>query len=195
MMQVSSVRSIPTPVLAAARVAAVAVFAAALVASAQVRMPLPGTPVPITLQTLIVPLAALTLGPWLGSAAVAFYLLLGVTGTQAFAVQSTVFPGWSAPTGGYLLGFLLAQPLVGWMTSRGRTGWMRIAGAVAAANVVIFACGLVWLNVAMGHGGNWQLTLAQGLWPFVSGAIAKGAGSCVIGWPAVRRVRPVLGCR
>lgn len=181
--------------IVALRIAATVGFALAMVAAAHVRIPVPGTPVPITLQSMVAPLAALALGPWLGSASMAFYLLLGITGTQAFAVQSSTFPGWSAATGGYLLGFLLAQPLTGWLTGvrrGGPAGVVRLAAAIVAANIVIFGCGLLWLHFALG-GGDWARTLELGLWPFAIGSIAKCVGTGLLGWVALRWMRPSLG--
>ena len=96
----------------AAAAAGVIGFALLTALGAAVRIPLPFTPVPITLQTLFVLLAGVTLGPRLGAASMAFYLLLGTAGYHVFAGSErcglqTIF----GPTGGYLLGFLLAQPL------------------------------------------------------------------------------------
>ena len=101
-------------------------FALARGGGAHVAIPLPGTPVPMTLQTLVVLLAGVTLGPRLGLVSVTFYLLLGTAGYHVFAAGdwglSTIF----GATGGYLVGFALAQPILGSLTRPGRHSRLRL---------------------------------------------------------------------
>ena len=146
-------------------------FALLTAIAAQIRVPLPGTPVPVTLQTLAVLLAGITLGPWLGAASMALYLCWGLLAGPVFAV-----PAWGpgtllGATGGYLIGFTLAQPAIGLITRAGRGRLPGILAAVLAGNLVIFACGLTWLHVWLGTG--LAATLAMGLWPFLPGLVAK----------------------
>ena len=123
------------------------------------------------LQTLFVLAAGMVLGPRLGLASMGFYLLLGTTGYHVFAGASwgaaTVF----GPTGGYLLGFVLAQPVIGTVARlvRGRLPALLAAGV--AGNAVIFAAGLVWLHLWLQTG--MAGTLAMGLTPFVPGLLVK----------------------
>ena len=138
---------------------------------AQIRFYLPSSPVPVTLQTLAVLMAGMTLGPWLGTASMAFYLLLGISGYHVFAGAAWESAYLLGPTGGYLVGFVLAQPLIGRLTQRGGGGWSGLLAAALAGNAIIFAAGLVWLHV-------WTQathveTLAMGLWPFLPGLILK----------------------
>lgn len=167
--------------------AGVAGFALATAAGACVAIPLPGTPVPLTLQTLFVLLAGVTLGPRLGTLSMAFYLLLGTTGYHVFAGGnwglSTVF----GATGGYLLGFVLAQPILGTLAQPGERSGSRLLLAVLAGNVIIFASGLAWL--ASWSGAGLRQTLVWGLWPFVPGLIVKTAIALAVGHLALRRVR------
>ncbi len=160
---------------AAVGVAGVVLFALATALSARVSAPLPGTPVPVTLQTLTVLLAGVTLGPWLGTGTMAFYLLLGMCGAPVFAEavwQDGLFFG---ATGGYLIGFLLAQPAVG-LAARvagGRTTWPRLLLAGVAGHAIIFGSGLVWLAIWAETG--LARTLELGLWPFMAGTVVKTA--------------------
>jgi biotin transport system substrate-specific component len=153
-------------------------FACLTAAAAHLAVPVPGSPVPITLQTLFVLLAGMTLGPRLGAMSMGFYLLLGLTGYHVFAA-----PFWGqgnvlGPTGGYLVGFVLAQPVIGALARRGeerRGQWSNLVTAALAGDVVIFAAGLIWLQVWMQTGP--AQTLAMGFWPFVPGLILKTAAA------------------
>jgi biotin transport system substrate-specific component len=149
-------------------------FALLTTVAAQIRFYLPESPVPVTLQTLIVLLAGMTLGPRLGTASMAFYLLLGACGYHVFAG-----PAWQAayligPTGGYLLGFVLAQPVIGWLAHRDDR-WPGILAAALVGSAIIFAAGLLWLQVWMQT--TVPQTLAMGLWPFIPGLVLKTAAA------------------
>ena len=138
-------------------------FAAALALASQVAIPVPGTPVPITLQPLVVVLAGLWLGPIAGAASMALYLALGAMGLPVFAPMGA--PGLArlvGPTGGYLL----AWPLAAWVAGRighGGTYARRALGATLGM-LAIYAGGVAQLTVLTG-----SLTSAalMGLVPFV----------------------------
>lgn len=161
------------------RVAGVVGFALATAASAQIAIPLPYTPVPITLQTAVVLLAGLTLGPWLGAASMALYLLFGAAGYHAFALQGEALSHWGlaylvGSTGGYLLGFVLSQPLIGLLSRPlgvARPSLPAILIAIIAGNLTIFACGLVWLSMWLRT--DMATTLRLGLVPFLPGMVVK----------------------
>ncbi len=164
-------------------------FALLTAVGAQIAIPLPGTPVPMTLQTLFVLLAGVTLGPRLGTVSMAFYLLLGTAGYHVFALgnwgMATVF----GSTGGYLIGFVLSQPVIGGLARLGPKQWRRVVAAVVVGNLIIFAAGLTWLSFWLGTG--LAETLALGLWPFVPALVAKtllaaGVGGMVL--PSARRL-------
>ena len=146
-------------------------FALLTAAGAMVAIPLPGTPVPITLQTFFVILAGMTLGSRLGLASMGFYLLLGMTGYHVFAAASWGAGTVLGPTGGYLLGFVLAQPVIGHISRRARGRLPALLAAACAGNAVIFAAGLIWLHLWM-HTSP-AATLTMGLAPFVPGLVAK----------------------
>ncbi len=168
------------------RVAGVVGFALLTAAGAQVAIPLPHTPVPLTLQTLVVLLAGVTLGPRLGMASMALYLLLGAVGYHVFAENRWGLQTLVGANGGYLLGFLLAQPVIGRLTRR-NGAWRGILSGVLAGDAIIFTLGLTWLSCWLHLG--WQDTLAKGLWPFVAGDILKMAVAVVAGILILPRTR------
>jgi biotin transport system substrate-specific component len=169
------------------RAAGVVGFALATAAGAWVAIPLPGTPVPMTLQTLCVLMAGMTLGPRLGALSMAFYLLLGTTGYHVFAGGNWGLNTVFGATGGYLIGFVLAQPVLGVLTRENARAWSRLLLAVLAGNAIIFACGLVWL--AAWSGASLEQTLRWGLLPFVPALIAKTAVALGLGRLAVAKAR------
>ncbi len=158
-------------------------FALATALAAQVYIPLPNTPVPMTLQTLVVMLAGVTLGAKLGTFSMAFYVLLGTTGYHVFAAGNWGLATVAGPTGGFLIGFVLAQPVLARL-SRAR-GWHNLLLALLAGQAVIFACGIGWL--AAWTGGGLALAVALGLTPFVPGIVVKTAAAMALA-PIARRL-------
>ena len=138
--------------------------------SAQVAIPLPFSPVPITGQTLAVLLVGALLGSRRGSLCLLAYLTEGAVGLPVFAGGTAGLVHLLGPTGGYLMGFIPAAFLTGLLAER---GWDRRIGtallAMSAGNAVIYAFGLPWL--ALFTGG--ERVLALGLLPFVFGDIVK----------------------
>ena len=127
---------------------AFAVVAGALLVAvgAQVAVPLPGTPVPITFQVAAVLLVGGLLGPRLGAASLVLYLAMGIGGLPVFA--PTGLPGLArllGPTGGYLLAMPLAAGLTGLLVAGG-SSWRRIALGVVAGGVVIHMGGVAQLG-------------------------------------------------
>ena len=144
---------------------------------AQVSLPLPWTPVPITGQTLAVLLTGAVLGPRLGFAAMLLYLAEGAAGLPVYAGGAGGIAALVGPTGGYLISFPLAAALVGALA---RMGWDRnplsVALAMVAGNGLIYALGMawlgVWLAVAGKFGGLFAL-LNMGMLPFLPGDAVK----------------------
>ena len=157
-------RSIHTDVLL---VAGGAAFTGLL---AQVAIPL--WPVPITGQTLAVLLVASTLGAVRGVAAMVVYALLGVVGVPWFSEAASGWQVVAGPTGGYIIGFIVAAGLTGWLAQR---SWdRRFLGAFVsfmASTGITFAIGLPWLAASLGL--NLEQTLQAGLYPFIIGGIIK----------------------
>lgn len=138
--------------------------------SARVAIPLPFSPVPITGQTFAVLLVGAALGPWRGAAAILAYLAEGAAGLPVFAGVHTGPAALLGPTGGYLLGFVPAAWICGYLAQH---GWDRsVAGTVASmvlGNIAIFAVALPWLARFVGSGNVWTL----GFWPFIPGDVVK----------------------
>ena len=104
------------------RVMVVVAFALLTALSAYVAVPIPGTQVPVTLQTLVVVLSGALLGPGLGAAAQATYLTAGMLGAPVFSGGAAGLGWLFGPTGGYLLAFPAAAAVVGVLAGRGGTG-------------------------------------------------------------------------
>ena len=143
-------------------------------AMAQLVIPLPWTPIPITGQTFAVLLTGLVLGPRLGFLALILYVLEGSAGLPFFAGGKAGFGG---PTSGYLLGFIFAAGLVGWLAEK---GWdrkpLKLALAMVAGNLVIYILGLIWLGSWLsiaGKGVGLASLLNMGMLPFLVGDAVK----------------------
>jgi biotin transport system substrate-specific component len=137
-------------VFEAARQVAVVVAASLFVAlCARITIPIPGTPVPLTLQNFGVLLVGLLLGSRRGFAALALYLAEGAMGMPVFSPVGV--GGIAQLLHGATSGFLLAYPLVAWLTGfimeRGRKTFARAAMGGLLGEVVLFAGGLTWLAV------------------------------------------------
>ena len=139
-----------------------------LVVSAKIAVPF--YPVPMTLQTLAVLTLGTLFGARLAAATVALYLAEGLVGLPVFAGVGAG-PGYMmGPTGGYLVGFLLAAALVGWLAERGWTrGWGLALAAMTLGHLVIFAAGFGWLALALGAAKAW----AAGVVPFAAATVVK----------------------
>jgi biotin transporter BioY len=157
--------------------------------SAQLAVRLPFTPVPITAQTLAVLLTGALLGWRRGVAAVLLYLGEGLAGLPVFAGGGAGPGHMAGPTGGYLIGFLLAAFTTGWLAER---GWDRRFGttflAMLAGNVLLYVPGLLWLTQFVGA----DKVLALGLYPFIIGDLIKvliAAALLPAGWKLLSRSR------
>jgi len=139
---------------------------------AHVRIPLPFTPVPITLQTFFLSLAGATLGPVFGVVSQVVYLFLGAVGVPVFAGGSGVMYLIQSATTGYLIGFIAAAALVGWLIrSRKDPGIAWILFSMAAGNLVVYTCGVLWLLLYLRL--SLVSTFAIGVLPFLAGDVAK----------------------
>lgn len=160
---------------AARRALLVFAFALATALSAYVVAPIPGTPVPVTLQTMVVVLSGVLLGPALGAAAQAAYLAAGMAGAPVFFGGAAGFAHLFGPTGGYLLAFPVAAALAGrvaGMPARGVTaaGVLRLVAALLLGFAVILAGGAAQLALITGDGGG---ALRLGVLPFLTGELLK----------------------
>ncbi|MFS8866598.1 biotin transporter BioY [Synechococcus sp. H65.1] len=143
-------------------------------ALAQVRIPLPFTPVPITGQTFGVMLVGAGLGARLGFLALLLYLLEGLLGLPFFSGGGAGLKHLTGATGGYLLAFPLAAALMGWFVERwgaDRSPW-KMAAAMLSCSVLIYALGATWLGVWLNENVGPTSVLAvlsKGVFPFIPG--------------------------
>jgi biotin transport system substrate-specific component len=130
--------------------------------------------VPLTMQTFVVLVIGMAYGPRLGTATLVLYLAEGAVGLPVFSGTPEKGIGLAymmGTTGGYLLGFVLAAALCGWLAER---GWDRRMATTALAmllgNIVIYVPGLLWLGSLLG----WDKPILEwGLTPFLYGDLAK----------------------
>jgi biotin transport system substrate-specific component len=156
---------------------------------AQVSVPVPGSPVPITGQTLGVVLTAAALGPVRGTLVQIFYILAGAVGLPFYSEASHGVEVVMGATGGYLIGFIPAAYLIGLAARRGRDrNFLTALPLFIAGQAIIFAVGVPWLAVTTGM--NASQALAAGFYPFILGGIVKAViAAAVLGgaWFVVRR--------
>ncbi len=149
--------------------------------AAQIAVPLPFTPVPLSLQTLTVLLAGAALGPMRGGMAMLLYLVAGLVGVPWFSEQQS---GWAFASFGYIIGFVVAAIVVGAFARRGTD--RTVIGAVwlmALGNLVIYAIGVTWLASWLAI--DLPTALDYGVWPFLVGdalKIALAAGLLPAAW-------------
>jgi len=149
-----------------------AVIGSALLwASAKAQVPM--WPVPMTMQSCVILFIGFAYGSRLGVATVALYLVEGALGLPVFAGTPEKGIGLAymlGTTGGFLVGFLAAAALLGWLAER---GWGRTVAGTAAAmaigTVVLHVPGVAWLATFVGF----EKAVALGLTPFVAGAVVK----------------------
>ena len=171
------------------RVAAVLLGTALVAAAAQVAVPLPGTPVPLTLQPLAVLIVGGLLGPGLGAASLLLYVALGAAGLPVFTPIGV--PGVArlvGPTGGYLLAYPIAAYAVGKLSGDG-TGLPRLVLAVLAGLVLIHLGGLAQLLILT---GSVRTAARFGTIPFLVGDMIKLGLAILVLRPTIRSVRARL---
>lgn len=145
-----------------------ALFVAAL---AQVEIPLPFTPVPITGQTFAVLLVGAGLGSKRGAASLAFYLAMGVVGLPFFAGGAHGLDIVVGATGGYLIGFILAAYVIGLLAERGLERNVRTSLIpFLVGTAIIYVCGVAWLAIVL---GSLSKAIAAGMLPFLIGDAIK----------------------
>ena len=144
-----------------------------IAALAQIAIPVPGSPVPVTGQTLAVYLIGTTYGARLGFATFSTYLLAGIAGAPVFAPAATVgLARLTGATGGYLIGMLVATLILGALADRKADQKFKTSfPALIFGSVIVFTFGLIWLNVSLNL--TWAQTISAGLTPFIFGEIIK----------------------
>lgn len=160
---------------------AATVVAASLLLALSSKISVPFYPVPLTMQTFVVIGLGLALGPWRALAAVLLYLGEGAAGFPVFAGTPAKGIGLAymmGPTGGYLLGYIPAVLIGGWLA---RKGWdrtpLRAMVAALVCGAVIYVPGLLWLGTVIGFD---KPVLQFGLYPFIFGDIVKAMLAAIV---------------
>lgn len=165
-----------------------AIAGSALMALAA-RIQVPFYPVPMSLQTLVPIAMGLAFGPAIAVSAMLLYLFQGALGLPVFAAtpeRGMGLPYMLGPTGGFLVGFVLAAAVAGVLGQFARRGLAAMVVIAFVAGASVYLPGLAWLGLATGYGKN---LLAAGLWPFLPGDICKALVAGLI----IYRLRPAPG--
>ena len=178
------------------RAAAVVLGALLVAAAAQVSVPLPGTPVPMTLQPLAVLLVGGLLGAPLGALSMILYLAMGAAGLPVFTptVPLIGVARLFGPTGGYLLAYPVAAWVVGrfsdpgWQPGVNKPAWARVTVAGVAGLVLIHLGGLAQLAILT---GSLSAAARFGTWPFLLGDLLKLAALV----PVLTKLTPTIRAR
>ena len=152
---------------------------------AQVRLPLPFTPVPVTGQTMAVLLAGVMLGKKWGGLSMMIYGILGFAGLPWFNATTS---GLGA-TAGYILGFVLAAGFIGHLTDsylKSRSFYGLLATMLFASLVLVYVPGLLWLggwmNLVLHKPADVSSIIGMGALPFIAGDVIKAVVAAGIAW-------------
>lgn len=162
--------------------------AAFLAVLSQVAVPLPFTPVPISLATAAVVLLGAGMGPRLAAMSTLTYLIAGLAGAPVFAGQGS---GWAFASFGYVIGYIPAAVIAGVLARRAadRSVW-RTAALAGVATIAVYAIGVPWLMAFTGS--DLATGLAMGVWPFLIGDAVKLVAAALIlpgTWKVVDHLR------
>ncbi len=188
-----SLLPITTPLLAhGTHVGAILVATGILLLTLSAKVQIPLWPVPMTMQTYVILVIGMAYGTRMATMTVLGYLIAGAMGLPVFAgtpEKGLGIPYMLGPTGGYLIGFLLATVLMGKLAE---SGWDRRMGlcilGMTVGHLLILASGVTWLAVSLG----WERAIAVGAAPFVAATILKTALAGVtlpLAWRWVHRLR------
>jgi biotin transport system substrate-specific component len=188
--------ALPTGAAARAALNVVFVLAGTLLVSALAQLVVPMYPVPMTGQTLGVLLVGAALGPLRGAASLGLYLVLGLVGLPVFAPQAdgshlTGAAAFFAPSFGYIVGFVVAAAVVGWLS---RLAWdrhvLKTIASFAIGSLVIYVFGVAGLMITLGM--DLGQAVLVGVVPFLIGDAIKAliAGGALPGtWKLVNKSR------
>jgi biotin transport system substrate-specific component len=156
-----------------------ALFAAIIGILAQVSIPLPFSPVPITGQTLAIGLAATILGRKYGTISLLLYLAIGAIGIPVFAGGAAGFAVLIGPTGGYLIGFIPTVFIIAYYIEKTRFTVLNAMIANTIGMFVTLIIGTVWLKIASSL--NWNDALTFGFYPFIILGLVKAYVASALG--------------
>jgi len=153
------------------RMTIIALFAALISVSSYLSIPLPFSPVPLTLQTFVIMLAGLVLAPVEAAASVGVFLLLGAVGLPVFSGGTAGFGVLFGATGGYLFGFLAGAVVIGLLKGKEISFVRMLIATTIGGIVVVYAIGVPWLASFTGMGLSGAFTV--GALPFLIGDAIK----------------------
>jgi biotin transport system substrate-specific component len=160
------------------------VSVAGVALAARVSVPVPGTDVPQSLQTLAVLVVGSWLGAQLGAIALATYVLIGTLGVPVFSDGGAGWDHLVGSTGGFLVGFIVAAAAIGKCSDRGLMKRVGPAlGSMLAGHVLILTFGWAWLTRSVGAAG----AFSGGVAPFLIGGVAKSLVGTAVAVPLARR--------
>lgn len=174
------------------RVLAVAIAALFTALGAYAEVSLPGGLVPITLQSMIVILTGVMLGPSLGAASQIVYVAAGAAGLPVFAGGGAGLAHLLGPTGGYLLAFPAAAAAAGLIAGPARrdaAGAVRLFAGLTVGSLVVFAGGVPYLAF---YTGSIERAIALGFTPFIVGSVLKLGAAFAIAWRLRARTLKLL---
>lgn len=143
-----------------------------------VRIPLPFTPVPITLQTFFVLLSGAFLGSNLGAMTQLSYVFFGISGLPIFTGAGSGLLYFLGPTGGYLFGFILSAFFIGRFIKYSQDKLFLTFGILCLGDLILLASGVIWLKLLLGY----PLTrlLFVGFIPFIPGDLLKALCASIL---------------
>ncbi len=172
------------------RVIGILTFVILTALGAFVRIPLPFSPVPITLQTFFVLLSGAFLGSNLGSIAQLSYICLGILGLPIFTGAGSGLSYFLGPTGGYLFGFVLASLFIGRFIKYTQNNLFSIFGLLCLGDLILLCCGTIWLKILFGY------TLAKllfiGFIPFIPGDLLKALVASILYLKLKSRIKEIF---
>ncbi|HWK12441.1 MAG TPA: biotin transporter BioY [Vicinamibacterales bacterium] len=160
----------------AIRACAVLFVSVLTIVAAQISIPLPFTPVPFTLQPMVVLLGGAALGARLGASAQILYLAAGIAGLPVFAASPVLPQGVArllGPTGGYLMSYPIAAFVAGYLAERRfDRRYLTSVVAMGCGLAIVFACGVAWIAWGIPSAGL-SFAMASGLYPFLPADVLK----------------------
>jgi biotin transport system substrate-specific component len=175
----------------ACRVIGIAAFTVLTALGAFVRIPLPFSPVPVTLQTMFVLLSGAFLGLGFGVAAQALYVALGIAGMPIFSGAGSGLFYLSGPTGGYLIGFIVSAHLIARGLKNPPHTFLAVFGRFLAADLLIFIFGILWLKAIFGS--SLSTLLLIGFVPFIPGDLLKTCVAAAFYFRLKDRLKVIFG--
>ena len=155
-----------------------------------VRLPLPFTPVPITLQTLFVLLSGALLGPGLGGTTQLSYIFLGLIGLPVFSGAGSGITYLCGPTGGYLIGFVFAVLFIGRFIKYAKESLFLIFCILMIADLILLLSGTLWLKFTLGY--EPRNLLWAGLLAFLPGDLFKAFIAATLYLKLKNRVKEII---